>query len=85
MSTSADLMVAQADYDRRLELAGVDLHDRGHHADRRLDHGRPTDRVPLASHPLAAFVARLVGRTGSGGAARPQQGGPAATGRLRHP
>jgi hypothetical protein len=73
MSTSADLMVAQADYDRRLELAGVDLRGRRHHADRRLGHGRSADRQPLASHPLAAFVARLVGRT------------PAVTGRPRHP
>ena len=85
MSTSADLMVARADYDRRLELAGVDLREQRHHADRRLGHGRPATSVPLASHPLAAFVARLVGRTGPGAAARPQQGGAAVTGRPRHP
>jgi hypothetical protein len=85
MTTSADLMVARADYDRRLELAGVDLHGRRHHADRRLGHGSPATRPPLASHPLAAFVARLVGRTGSGATARPRSGGAAVTGRPRHP
>lgn len=85
MSTSADLMVARADYDRRLELAGVDPHGRRHHADRRLGHGRSTAQPPLGTHPLAAFVARLVGRTGSGGGARQQQGGVAVTGRPRHP
>jgi hypothetical protein len=85
MSTSADLMVARADYDRRLELAGVDLREQRHHADRRLGHGRPTTSVPLASHPLAAFVARLVGRPGTTGAVRPQPSGSTVTGRPRHP
>lgn len=85
MSTSADLMVARVDYERRLELAGVDLHDRRHHAEHRLGHGRPGSQQGLATHPLAAFVARLVGGAGRAPRNRSRQGAPAVAGTPRHP
>ncbi|HET9020881.1 MAG TPA: hypothetical protein VFN34_03275 [Ornithinibacter sp.] len=84
MSTSADLLVARADYDRRLELAGVDPYGRRTTADRRLDHGRRAARQPVAGHPLALFVARLVGRAADAGA-RDARRGPVVSGRPRHP
>ena len=54
MNTYADPLVVNAEIDRRFELAGLDPRDRHHHA--ALDLPTP----PLAAHPLAAFVARLV-------------------------
>jgi hypothetical protein len=85
MSTSADLLVARADHDRRLELAGMDPYGRRTKAVRRLDHGRPAARQPIAGHPLALFVARLVGRAGNSGAGDARRGGSVVTGRPRHP
>ena len=82
MSLYTDNNVVQADIDRRYELAGVDRHDTHHHDRHRYD--LPTR--PLGAHPLAAFVARLVGgprrpsRT-----ARSRRGTPVVTGRPRHP
>jgi hypothetical protein len=59
-----------AEIERRFELAGVDPYDRHHHVDRRLDHGRPVSPAKPAHHPLASFVARLVG---GGSASTPHQ------------
>ncbi len=81
MSLYTDTTIVQADIDRRYELAGVDRHDTHHHGRHRYD--LPTR--PLGAHPLAAFVARLLGgptRTSQGGARR---GTPVAAGRPRHP
>jgi hypothetical protein len=76
MSIYTDPMTVQAEIDRRYELAGVDRNDTHHHDRHRYD--VPTR--PLGTHPLAAFVARLVG----GVATRPGRR-TAATGRPRHP
>ena len=78
MNLYIDSNVVQADIDRRYELAGVDRHDTAHH-------DRPDlPARPLGLHPLAAFVARLVG-----GPAAPSRhhAQPSSTvaGRPRHP
>jgi hypothetical protein len=65
MSTYADPLVVNAEIDRRFELAGLDPRDRHHHAVRDLP------SPPLAAHPLAAFVARLVGGRGPTTQVRP--------------
>ncbi len=58
MSIYTDPMVVQTEIDRRFELAGVDLRPTTHnHA----SHVRDLPARPLGAHPLAAFVARLVG------------------------
>ena len=81
MSIYTDPMTVQTEVDRRLELAGVDPYDR-HHVDQ---HRRALPARPLAAHPLAAFVARLVGgRDTSARAARPQCAG-VTPGLSRHP
>ena len=54
MNTYADPLAVNAEIDRRFELAGLDPRDPHHHGVRELP------SPPLAAHPLAAFVARLV-------------------------
>ena len=69
MSLYTDPMIVQAEIDRRFELAGVDPYGRHHHD----HHRRDLPTRPLGAHPLAAFVARLVGgRQGSASTARPR-------------
>ena len=57
MNIYADQLNVQAEIDRRLELRGVDPQHR--HDDAWHRHRRPP--VPSRPHPLASFVARLVG------------------------
>ena len=59
MSIYTDPMTVQTEIDRRFELAGVDPYSRHDHDHDR--HRRDLPSRPLAAHPLAAFVARLVG------------------------
>ncbi|WP_392542017.1 hypothetical protein [Oryzobacter telluris] len=73
MSIHADPLFITAEVERRLELAGV--HRDGHH------HDAP---APLALHPLALVVARLVRGRGRTASSRPAPG-PVATRRPRHP
>jgi hypothetical protein len=82
MSIYTDPMVVQTEIDRRFELAGVDPYVRNSH---HTSHVRDLPVRPLGAHPLAAFVARLLGgpSTRSQGGARP--GTPVASGRPRHP
>ena len=80
MSLYTDTTIVQADIDRRYELAGVDRHDTHHHDHHRYD----LPSRPLGAHPLASFVARLLGpATPSRNRAR--RGTPVAAGRPRHP
>ena len=81
MSLYTDQMTVQTDIDRRYELAGVDRHDTHHHDRHRYD--LPTR--PLGAHPLAAWVARLVGGPATPSRKRSRQGTPVVTGRPRHP
>ncbi len=81
MSLYIDNNVVQADIDRRFELAGVDLHDTNHRA----RHGSDLPSRPLATHPLAAFFARLVGGSATPRTARSHRDTQAVTGRPRHP
>ena len=81
MSIYTDPMVVQTEIDRRFELAGVDpyVRDSNH-----TSHVRDLPARPLGAHPLAAFVARLVG----GGAApstKRSGRGTAVASRPRHP
>lgn len=73
MSIHADPLFVTAEVERRLELAGI--HRDGH------PHDAP---APLALHPLAAVVARLV-RSRDRAAARRTRTGSVATRRPRHP
>jgi hypothetical protein len=81
MSLYTDPMIVQTDIDRRYELAGVSRKDTHNHDRHRYD-------LPvraLGAHPLAAFVARLLG-----GHSTPSRGGtrrstPVTAGRPRHP
>ncbi|HET7821277.1 MAG TPA: hypothetical protein VFL10_07100 [Ornithinibacter sp.] len=81
MSLYTDTTIVQADIDRRYELAGVDRHDTHHHDRHRYD--LPTR--PLGAHPLAAFVARLLGGPTSTSRRGARRGTPVAAGRPRHP
>ncbi|QIM20932.1 hypothetical protein G7075_06975 [Phycicoccus sp. HDW14] len=56
MSIHADQLFVTAEVERRLELAGVDVH----HPRRRHDQGAEETRVGTGVHPFAAVVARLV-------------------------
>jgi len=76
VSLYTDTNIVQADIDRRYELAGVDRNDTHHH-------DLPTR--PLGAHPLAAWVARLVGGPATPSRRQSRQGSPVATGRPRHP
>ena len=80
MSLYTDTNVVQAEIDRRFELAGVDPDNRHDH-DR---HGRDLPTRPLGAHPLAAFVARLVG-SASPAKGRSRSAATVAAGRPRHP
>lgn len=55
MSIHADQLFVTAEVERRLELAGVDVHHPHRHD------GHPVERTPVALgvHPVAALVARL--------------------------
>ena len=81
MSLYTDISTVQADIDRRYELAGVDRNDTHHHDRHRYD--LPTR--PLGAHPLAAWVARLVGGPATPSRKPSRQGTPVVTGRPRHP
>ena len=81
MSLYTDNNVVRAEIDRRFELAGVDPYLRDHHHH---SHVRDLPARPLGAHPLAAFVARLVGGPSTPTAARSRRSAPAA-GRPRHP
>lgn len=81
MSLYIDNNVVQADIDRRYELAGVDRHDTAHH-DR---HRHDLPARPLALHPLAAWVARLVGGPATSTRQRSQHSSSVSAGRPRHP
>ena len=81
MSLYTDTTIVQADIDRRYELAGVDRHDTHHHDRHR--HDLPVR--PLGSHPLAAFVARLVGGSATPSRNGAQRSTSVVTGRPRHP
>jgi len=81
MSLYIDQMFVQTEIDRRYELAGVDRHDTHHHERHRYD----LPVRPIGAHPLAAFVARLLGGPSTrtrGGARRST---PAVVDRPRHP
>ena len=78
MSIYTDPMVVQTEIDRRFELAGVDPSDR--HA----YHHSELARRPLGTHPLAAFVARLVGGPVTPSTGR-RGGSSVAAGQPRHP
>jgi hypothetical protein len=80
MSLYIDSNVVQAEMDRRYELAGVDRNDTQHHDRHRYD--LPTR--PLGAHPLAAFVARLLGPA-TPSRNRSRRSTPVAAGRPRHP
>jgi hypothetical protein len=77
----ANPQFVNAEIERRFELAGIDPYDRHHHADRRLDHGRPVSPAKPAHHPLASFVARIVGAGSTTAAPRPAVCTPQASGR----
>ena len=82
MSIYTDPMVVQTEIDRRFELAGVDPHVRNsHHA----SHVRDLPARPLGAHPLAAFVARLVGGSATPSRNRVQRSTAMAAGAPRHP
>jgi len=81
VSFAIDTNVIQAEIDRRFELAGVDLHDTTH----RSRHGSGLPSRPLGAHPLAAFVARLVGGGSTPRTARSGRTPRMAPGRPRHP
>jgi len=81
VSLYTDQMTVQTDIDRRYELAGVDRHDTHNHDRHRYD--LPTR--PLGAHPLAAFVARLVGGSATPSRKHTQRSAPVVTGRPRHP
>ena len=81
MSLYIDNNVVQADIERRFELAGVDVHDTTHRA----RHGSDLPARPLGAHPLAAFVARLVGGGSTPARARSGRTAGVASGRPRHP
>jgi hypothetical protein len=74
----ADPISVQAEINRRFELAGVDPHHR--HDD---GHRHEVPSRPIIAHPLAAFVARLVG--GSASPSPASRRGASAHGRPRHP
>lgn len=74
MSIHADPLFIKAEVERRLELAGVTLDGREPVA----------RRSPVTVHPLAGFVARLVGGR-SGGVPTRRTTRPVATRRPRHP
>ena len=74
VSIHADPLFINAEVERRLELAGVTREGRD----------PVTPRRPTSVHPLAGFVARLVGG-GSGGAPVRRTTRPVATRRPRHP
>ncbi len=80
MSLYIDTNVVHAEIDRKYELAGVDPRD--HHDTDGTRHGRPL--LPLAAHPLAAFVARLVGGSANPGGRSRRAAGQVDTGRPRH-
>ena len=81
MSLYIDQMFVQTEIDRRYELAGVDRHDTHHHERHRYD----LPVRPIGAHPLAAFVARLVGGSPTPSRKRSQRSTPVVTGRPRHP
>ena len=81
MSLYIDNNVVQAEIDRRYELAGVDIHDTTH----RSRHGSDLPSRSLAIHPLAAFIARLVGGSDTRRTSRSHPDAQAVTGRPRHP
>ena len=80
MSLYTDQMTVQTDIDRRYELAGVDRHDTHNHDRHRYD----LPVRPLGAHPLAAFVARLLGPA-TPSRNRSRRSAPVAAGRPRHP
>ena len=80
MSLYTDQMTVQTEIDRRYELAGVDRHATHDHDRHR--HDLPTR--PLGAHPLAAFVARLLGPATSS-RNRARRSGGVVAGRPRHP
>ncbi len=81
MSLYIDTNVVQAEIDRRYELAGVDPYARNphHHS-----HVRDLPARPLGLHPLAAFVARLVGGSTRPSRSSAQRSTPVAAGHPRH-
>lgn len=81
MSLYIDNNVVQADIDRRYELAGVERHDTHAHDWHRED--RPARS--LALHPVAAWVARLVGGPATPSRRDAQRTTTVAAGRPRHP
>ena len=81
MSLYTDTNVVQAEINRRFELAGVDIRDTHNHDRHRLD----LPARPLGAHPLAAFVARLVGGPASPTRARSGRATTVASGQPRHP
>ena len=81
MSLYTDTNVVQAEIDRRFELAGVDIRDTHNH-DR---HRNDLPARPLGAHPLAAFVARLVGGPAAPPRGRSGRATTVASGRPRHP
>jgi hypothetical protein len=81
VSLYTDQMTVQTDIDRRYELAGVDRHATHDHDRHRYD----LPVRPLGAHPLAAFVARLVGGSATPSRKRPGATTPVAAGRPRHP
>lgn len=80
MNVHADTLVVRAEVDRRLELAGVDPHGRNDHG----WHRHEVPARPFATHPLAAFVARLVGGVEGTAPVGARTGAPMASGRPRH-
>lgn len=80
MSLYVDTNVVHAEIDRKYELAGVDPRDHHDHDRHRLD----LPVRPLGAHPLAAFVARLVGAPAAP-RDRARRGARVAAGRPRHP
>jgi hypothetical protein len=81
VSLYIDNNVVQAEIDRRYELAGVDRHDTHVHDRHRSD----LPARPLALHPLAAWVARVVGGPATPSRHRSQRTTTGAAGRPRHP
>ena len=82
MSIYTDPMVVQTEIDRRFELAGVDPYVRDSH---HTSHVRDLPARPLGAHPLAAFVARLVGGGSTPSRNRVQRSTTVAAGAPRHP
>ena len=82
MSLYTDPMVVQTEIDRRFELAGVDP-DAPPTTTTAHRHDLPAR--PLGAHPLAAFVARLLGGPATPSRSGARRSTPVAAGRPRHP